>query len=116
MVIQTIFAYDAGAKENAPMMNPIFMLIDTLCSLIFWLVIISVVLSWLVAFNVINIRPPLMARIYEMVNSLAERIYAPIRKAMPTVYGGMDISPVIVLIGLQLIQYTLRWLSVKYGL
>ena len=97
------------------MMNPIFMLISTLCSLIFWLVVITVILSWLVAFNVVNTRHPLMARLYEALNSITEKIYAPIRKAIPTIYGGMDISPVIVLIGLQLIQYTLRWLSVKYG-
>ena len=98
------------------MMNPIFMLISLICNLIFWIVIISVVLSWLVAFNVINTRNPLMARFYDAINGLTERLYAPIRKVMPTVFGGIDISPVIVLIILQLIQYTLVWLSVKFGL
>ena len=98
------------------MMNPIFMLISLLCTLIFWLVIISVVLSWLVAFNVINTRHPLMARFYEAITGLTEKLYAPIRKLIPTVFGGIDISPVIVLILLQLVQYTLVWLSVKFGL
>jgi len=98
------------------MMNPVFMLISTLCTLLFWVIIISVILSWLVAFNVVNLRNPLMARVYEGLNSFTERLYAPIRKAIPTIYGGMDISPVIVLIVLQMIQYTLGWLTVKYGL
>lgn len=98
------------------MMNPIFMLISILCKLVFWLVIISVVLSWLVAFNVVNLRNPMMARFYEAVNGLTERLYRPIRKLIPTVYGGIDISPVIVLIALQLIQYTMVWLTVKFGL
>ena len=93
------------------MMNPIFMLINMLCDLIFWLIIVSVILSWLVAFNVLNTRHPLMARIYDALNTLTEKIYTPIRKIIPTVYGGMDISPVIVLIGLQFIKYTLVWLS-----
>jgi YggT family protein len=95
------------------MMNPVFMLVSTICSLIFWLIIISVILSWLVAFNVVNTRNPLMARIYDALNTLTEKIYAPIRKVIPTVYGGMDISPVIVLILLQFIQYTLVWLSAQ---
>lgn len=97
-------------------MNPIFYLIDMVCSVIFWLVIVSVILSWLVAFNVVNTRNPLMKRICDGVNSLAERLYAPIRKVIPTVFGGMDISPVIVLILLQLVKYTMWWLSVRFGL
>ncbi len=97
-------------------MNPIFYLISIICTLIFWLVIVSVILSWLIAFNVVNTRNPLMKRICDGINSLAERLYAPIRKVMPTVFGGMDISPVIVLVLLQLIQYTMAWLSIRFGL
>lgn len=97
-------------------MNPIFMLINIFCDIVFWVVILSVILSWLVAFNVVNTRHPLMARIYELLTGITERLYRPIRKLVPTVYGGMDISPVIVLLILYMIQYTLRWLSVKYGL
>jgi YggT family protein len=98
------------------MMNPLFMLINTLCGLVFWVVIITVTLSWLVAFNVVNTRHPFMGRVYDALTSLTEKIYAPIRKFIPTIYGGMDISPVIVLIGLQLVQYTLQWLTVRYGI
>jgi YggT family protein len=97
-------------------MNPLFFLISMLCTLVLWVIIASVILSWLVAFNVVNIRNPLMNRIYEGLNSLSERIYVPIRKVIPTIYGGMDISPVIVLIGLQLIQYTLTWLNFRFGI
>lgn len=98
------------------MMNPIFMLINLLCNILFWIVIASVILSWLVAFSVVNLRNPLMARIHDGLNKFTEILYAPIRKAIPTIYGGMDISPVVVLIALQLVQYTLIWLSVKFGL
>jgi YggT family protein len=97
-------------------MNPIFMLISIVADIIFWIVILSVILSWLVAFNVVNTRNPLMARIYEALTGLTERMYRPIRKAIPTIYGGMDISPVIVLLVLYMLQYTLQWLTVKYGI
>jgi YggT family protein len=95
-------------------MNPVFWLISTLCTLLFWIILISVILSWLVAFNVVNLRNPTMASIYNAINSFTERLYRPIRKVIPTIYGGMDISPVIVLIAIQLIQYTLVWLSFRY--
>lgn len=98
------------------MMNPVFALISVACNIVFWIIIVSVVLSWLVAFNVVNLRNPLMGRIYEGLNSLTERMYAPIRKVIPTVYGGMDISPMIVLFILWIVQYTLGWLSIRYGL
>lgn len=98
------------------MMNPLFVLIIIICKILFWVILVSVILSWLAAFNVINLRNPTMARIYNALNSFTERLYAPIRKFIPTFYGGMDISPVIFLILLQMIQYTLGWLSVTYGI
>lgn len=98
------------------MMNPLFMLIVLICNILFWVVIASVILSWLVAFNVINLRNSAMARLYTAINAFTDRLYAPIRKVLPTVFGGMDIAPVIFLILLQVIQYTLGWLSVTYGL
>lgn len=97
-------------------MNPVFFLITMICTVIFWVVIASVILSWLIAFNVINTRNPTMKRICDGVNSIAEKLYAPIRKIMPTIFGGMDISPVIVLILLQLVQYTLGWMTLKFGI
>jgi YggT family protein len=97
-------------------MNPLFSLISIICTMIFWIILVSVILSWLVAFQAVNLRNPVVARLYAGLNSLTERLYAPIRKIIPTVYGGMDISPMIVLLALWFIQETLRWLSVTYGL
>jgi YggT family protein len=96
--------------------NPIFFLIHQLTNIIFWIIVISVVTSWLVAFNVINVRHPFMGRVYLFINTLSEYIYRPIRKVIPTNFGGIDISPVVVLILLQLVNYTLFWLNANYGL
>lgn len=97
-------------------MNPLFMLIVWLGDILFWVILASVVFSWLAAFNVVNLRHPMIARVYNALNSFTERLYTPIRKAIPTIYGGMDISPVVVLIAIQLIQYTLFWLSARFGI
>ena len=95
--------------------NPLFFIIHQLTNIVFWIVVISVIMSWLVAFNVVNVRHPLMRRVYEFITRMSEALYRPIRKVIPTQYGGMDISPVVVLIILQLINYTLYWLHARYG-
>jgi YggT family protein len=96
--------------------NPVFFLIHQITNVIFWIIIISVITSWLVAFNVVNVRHPLMRRIYEFINTVTEYLYRPIRKIMPTIFGGIDISPVVILVILQLINYTLFWLHMRYDL
>lgn len=103
-------------EKRTASMNPLFYLITIVTDIIFWVVLISVILSWLVAFKVINLDNPAMRRVYDFINGLTERMYRPIRKVIPTVYGGIDISPVIVLVILQVINYTLWWLSSRFGL
>jgi len=63
---------------------------------IFWIIIIQVILSWLINFDVLNLRQPLVWNIWNGLNRLLEPIYRPIRNMLPDL-GGLDISPVIVL-------------------
>lgn len=79
-------------------MNAIVFLIETVVTAIYWLVIINVVLSWLVAFNVINLNNDIVRQIYHTVNSLLEPLLGPIRRVLPNV-GGIDFSPLVLLIG-----------------
>lgn len=95
-------------------MNPLFYLITVLTDIVFWIVLISVILSWLVAFKVVNLDNAAMRRFYDFITGLTEKMYRPIRKVMPTVFGGIDISPVVVLVILQVINYTLYWLSIRF--
>ncbi|MBC6404059.1 MAG: YggT family protein [Hyphomonadaceae bacterium] len=60
-------------------------------------VLISVIMSWLVAFNVINLRNPVARQIYEMCEVLTRPILNPIRRFLPGI-GGLDLSPVIALL------------------
>ncbi len=84
-------------------MNAIVWLIITIIDLYFWVVIISAILSWLIAFNVVNTRNPVIAGIAETLWRLTEPALAPIRRFIPNL-GGIDISPVILLLGLQFLK------------
>jgi len=68
-----------------------------------WLLIASAVLSWLVAFNVVNTRNPVVSAIGDFLYRITEPVLRPIRNAMPNL-GGIDVSPVILILIILLIE------------
>lgn len=97
-------------------MNPIFFLISMILDIVFWIILASVIFSWLVAFGIVNMRNSVALRIYEALHNLTEPMYRQIRKIIPTNFGGVDIAPIGVILVIYFIQYTLRWLSFNYGI
>lgn len=74
-----------------------------------WILIGSAVLSWLIAFNVVNTRNQFVSTIWDMLYRVTEPVLRPIRERMPNL-GGLDISPVILL----LIIFFLQSVIVRY--
>ena len=68
-----------------------------------WIVIAAVILSWLVAFNVVNTRHPFVANVAEFLYRITEPALRPIRNLLPNL-GGIDISPIIVILIIFFIQ------------
>jgi YggT family protein len=66
--------------------------------------------SWLTAFNVINERNQFVHMLLRVLYSLTEPVYRPIRRILPS-FGGLDLSPIVVLLGIWFIQYTIQYLS-----
>lgn len=82
-------------------------LIDLIFSIIQWVVIISVVMSWLVAFGVVNMRNRVVYMIVDGLNRMTEPLFRPIRRVIPPM-GGLDLAPLILLIGIWFIQSLLH--------
>ena len=80
-------------------MNSIVWLIVTIIDIYFWVVIASAIISWLIAFNVVNPRNQFVGMLWETLTRLTEPALNPIRRVLPNL-GGIDISPVILLLGL----------------
>lgn len=68
-----------------------------------WVIIISVVISWLIAFDVLNVRNPQAANLVRLLDKITEPVYRPIRKVIPAI-GGIDLSPIVVIFGIYLLQ------------
>ena len=62
-----------------------------------WIIIIQAVLSWAIAFNVINTRSDIVSTIWTTLDKLTEPLYRPIRGIMPD-FGALDLSPMVVLV------------------
>ncbi|MDO8837671.1 MAG: YggT family protein [Parvibaculum sp.] len=93
-------------------------LIASAITLYVWIIVIGVVLSWLVAFNVINTHNRFVYTVVDTINRLTEPALRPIRNLLPNL-GGIDISPVILILLLffvrNLIVYDLPiWLGLGY--
>ncbi|MFZ0398316.1 MAG: YggT family protein [Methyloceanibacter sp.] len=92
----------------APLIGFIVLVID----LYIWVVIASAILSWLVAFNVVNMNNRFVLSIADMLYRLTEPALRPIRNILPNL-GGIDISPVILILLLLFIRdvVLLGWLA-----
>ncbi|MDO5703693.1 MAG: YggT family protein [Paracoccus sp. (in: a-proteobacteria)] len=75
-------------------------------NLIWWVMIIHIIMSWLINFQVLNLRQPLVAQIWDGLNRLLEPVYAPIRRILPNT-GGLDLAPLIVFIIIIILQRAL---------
>jgi YggT family protein len=93
-------------------MNPFLWLIDTLINIYIWLLIASAVLSWLIAFGVVNTRNPIVHNVGEFLYRVTEPLLRPIRGMLPNL-GGIDISPVILIIGLLFLRQLIFWIYLR---
>jgi len=81
-----------------------FNFIGLLIDVAFFFVIVHVIMSWLINFEVLNLRQPLVAQIWDGLNRLLEPVYAPIRRVMPDL-GGLDLTPLVGILGLYLLDF-----------
>ncbi len=77
-----------------------------LLNIVYFIVIAHVIMSWLINFQVLNLRQPLVAQIWDGLNRLLEPIYSRVRRYMPQM-GGLDLAPLVVLIGVAIARIVL---------
>ena len=90
-------------------MFAIYNLLDTVIRIYIWLLLASVVLSWLVTFNIVNRHNRVVYLIGDFLHRITEPVLRPVRNLLPSM-GGIDISPVIVILAL----YFIRDLAFEY--
>ena len=71
-----------------------------------WIVLAHVIMSWLIGFQVLNLRQPLVAQIWTALNRLLDPVYRRIRAFLPDL-GGLDLAPLVLLIALYALRIVL---------
>lgn len=84
-------------------MTTLGLILLAILNVAWWILIAHIVIGWLVNFQVLNLRQPIVAQIYFGLNRLLEPIYEPIRRVLPTA-GGMDFSPIVVFLGIVVLR------------
>ena len=78
-------------------MKSIFLLVDSVINIYIWLIIINVILSWLVAFNVLNTQNRFVFAVLNATHQLTDPVLNKIRRFIPNL-GSLDISPVVLIL------------------
>jgi YggT family protein len=81
----------------------IIFLVDNVIGLAIFAIIASAVLSWLVAFNILNIRNPIAYQIVRVLEAVTSPLLRPIQRFLPNL-GGVDLSPIVAFLLLKTIQ------------
>lgn len=85
-------------------MHELLGFISYLIELYKYVIIAAVVLSWLVAFNVINYSSPFVRSLMQAIGAITEPLLKPIRRSLPDM-GGIDVSPIILLLACLFVQW-----------
>lgn len=85
----------------------LFSIIDLLLTVVIWIIIIQAILSWLIAFNVINTYNEGVRRFLYALDRMTQPMYRPIRRVLPD-FGGLDFSPMVVLLLIYVLKILLH--------
>ena len=95
-------------------MNSLFILINQIIGIYSWILIINVIFSWLLAMNIFNTNNRIIIAIYYGTKKLTDPLLNPIRNFLPN-FGGLDISPIILLLMLSLFSNLLKEYFFSYN-
>ncbi|MBL9051749.1 MAG: YggT family protein [Tabrizicola sp.] len=88
-------------------MTSLYQILMLILDVAVFFILAHVIMSWLINFQVLNIRQPLVAQIWSALNRMLEPLYGPVRRMLPAM-GGLDLAPLIVLIAIYALQIVLR--------
>ena len=87
-------------------MGPVFGLISLAITIYIWIILIQVLISWLIIFDVINVKNSKAQNLIAALKKATDPVFKPLQKVIPNI-GGIDVTPIVVILGLSLLQRVL---------
>ena len=88
-------------------MISIFQILMLILDIAKFIIFVHIIMSWLINFEVLNLRQPLVGQIWDGLSRLLEPIYSQVRRILPSM-GGLDLAPLIVLVAIYALQIVIR--------
>ncbi len=103
--------------QQVTLMGPsalVVILLDNILEIYIWVVIAAVIMSWLLAFNVVNYHNNFVRSFVRILDALTEPVFRLVRRVIPPI-GGLDLSPIVIFFAIMILQrFALPWIG--YGL
>jgi YggT family protein len=96
------------------MVQALLSILNLLLNVLWWVIIIQVILSWLFVFNVLNTSSQGVRAFSNALEKITAPLYRPIRRLLPD-FGGIDFSPIVVLLGIMVVQRLLAGVALEYS-
>jgi YggT family protein len=110
-----ILIHGGGKAMLAPLIDVLLFIFNTVVELYTFVIIVAVIASWLIAFGVLNTYNPLARSLIQMLDALTEPVFRRVRRIIPPL-GGLDLSPLIVLILLEALQMLVNDYAVRLAM
>ena len=88
-------------------MTSLGQILSLILNIALWIIIVQIIMSWLINFQVLNLRQPLVAQVWDGLNRLLEPVYGTVRRYLPRTTG-LDLAPLVVLIAIYALQILIR--------
>jgi YggT family protein len=95
-----------GPRATETEMTSLLQILLMLVNVVWFILIVHIVMSWLISFQVLNLRQPLVNQLWYGLNRTLEPIYGPIRRILPAT-GGLDFAPLVAILALYAIRIIL---------
>jgi YggT family protein len=92
-------------REIRPMQS-LYQILMLLLDIVWFFIIAHVIMSWLINFQVLNLRQPIVAQIWDGLNRILEPLYSRLRRILPPM-SGIDLAPLVALIGVYILRIVL---------
>ncbi len=90
-------AYNGSEPKTETVLIAVLQIIQVLLNVVWWIIVVQAILSWLIAFNVINTHSDFVRTVWNALQRMTEPMYRPIRRVLPD-FGALDLSPLVVLL------------------
>ncbi len=87
-------------------MQSLYQILMLLLDIVWFFIIAHVIMSWLINFQVLNLRQPIVAQIWDGLNRILEPLYSRLRRILPPM-SGIDLAPLVALIGVYILRIVL---------